>query len=302
MNNIIKTISGAYQKAHDAFFLAATVEGKSQRTLSLYEYALASVETFLEDKNPLEATTDDIRRYLLCQEGQKSKATIATYLKELHVFYNFAANEGFINENPATGIKPPRLPRAYPYVLSEADVEAMLKAIKGKTFEAKRNYALLLFFLDTGVRVSEAVGLTLEDINLTTYTARVNGKTGERVVHFGKVAAKALSAYLRARGSIAHEDSFFVSSVGNAISRHGVLRMIGRLGEKAGITGKRVSPHTLRHTAATFWIKNGGDTVSLRRQLGHVDHRMIDVYVNLVGRDLAEAHGKYSPLKRVTIK
>lgn len=132
-----------------------------------------------------------------------------------------------------------------------------------------------------------------------TYNAKVDGKTGERTVHFSEETAKALSTYLKARGVLAHEDSFFVIGE-NRLRRDTCLKIIKRLGEKAGIDKKkRLSPHTLRLTAATFWIRNGGDTVSLRRQLGHVDHRMVDVYVNLVGRDLAEAHSKYSPLKRV---
>ena len=149
--------------------------------------------------------------------------------------------------------------------------------------------------------MSELTGLNVDDVELATYTARVNGKTGERTVHYGKTTAKALSSYLKSRGFIPHEDAFFVSiSKGkNRLTRSGVLQLVKKLGNKAGISGKRVSPHTLRHTAATFWIKNGGDTVSLRRQLGHVDHRMVDVYVNLVGKDLAEAHSKYSPLKRI---
>lgn len=159
---------------------------------------------------------------------------------------------------------------------------------------------MIMFFLDTGLRVSELCGITLDDINFTAYNARVSGKTGERTVHFSKETAKALSRYLKARGLIAHEDRLFVVGE-NRLRRDTCLKIIKRLGVKAGIDKKkRVSPHTLRHTAATFWIKNGGDATTLQRQLGQVDPRMVDVYVNLVGKDLAEAHSKYSPLKRIS--
>lgn len=291
----------SYQKMRDSFFLAATIEGKSSDTLDLYERILKRFETFLSGKDPSEASSSDIRRYLLSmsEKGYK-KATIATHYKKLHAFYNFFVSEGAIEKNPLSEIRPPKLPRFYPYVLLEEDIAKLLRAAQGKSFEAKRNYAMLLLFLDTGVRVSELTGLTLDGLSLATYTAKVRGKGDkERTVHFGKETAKALSAYLKTRGFIPHEDAFFVSRLGESIGRHAVLRMIKRLGEKAGIVGKRVSPHTLRHTSATFWIKNGGDPVSLQRQLGQSDPRMVDVYVNLVGRDLKEAHRKYSPVSRV---
>lgn len=297
----MKTKNLSYQKIRDSFFLATTIEGRSHHTLELYEYILASFERFLNDKNPLEAEAGNIRRYLLSlsEKGYK-KATIATHYKKLHAFYNFLSSEGIIEKNPLSLVKSPKLPRCYPYVLSEEEVVKLLRVARGKTFEDKRNYAMLLFFLDTGARVSEVTGLTLDDVSLATYTARVRGKgERERTVHFGKETAKTLSAYLRSRGVLPHEDTFFVSRRGEGLGRHAVLRMVKRLGGKAGIVGKRVSPHTLRHTSATFWVKNGGDPVSLQRQLGQSDPRMVDVYVNLVGRDLKEAHSKYSPLKRL---
>jgi len=290
----------SYQKALDSFYLLATIEGKSRNTIELYEYVLKSFKSFLEKKNPVQATSNDIRLYMLYLNDKKyKKSTIGTHLKELRVFYNFLLAEGHIEISPVNGIKSPKLPRYYPFVLSEEEVESLIKAVRGKSFEAKRNYAILLFLIDTGVRVSELTNLELDDVNMATYTAKVNGKTGERTVHFGKSSAKALSAYMRVRGFLPHETRFIVSSVGEPLGRHSILRMVKRLGEKAGIANKRVSPHTLRHTCATFWIKNGGDPVSLQRQLGQSDPRMIDVYVNLVGRDLAEAHRKYSPLKRL---
>ncbi len=178
----------------------------------------------------------------------------------------------------------------------------LLRVARGTTFTAKRNYAMIMFFLDTGVRVSELCNLTLDDVNLATLTAKINqGKGGkDRVVHFSKETAKPLSTHLKARSIIPYEDAFFVSMEGNRMRRDSVLKIIKRLGIKAGIEKrKRLSPHTLRHTCATFWIKNGGDPVSLQRQLGQSDPRMIDVYVNLVGRDLREAHSKYSPVSRV---
>lgn len=246
---------------------------------------------------------DDKRRYMLMlKDAGYSIATIATHHKELKVFYNFLLNEEHVTKNPTTPIKAPKQPRVYPYVLSEEEIDKLLKVTNGNTFEAKRNYAILLTFIDTAIRVSELCSLKLEDVCFATYTIKINqGKGGkDRVVHFSKDTAKALSSYIKKRGFVAHEDSFFLTKQNNSLSRDTVFRIIKKLGVKACIDRKRrVSPHTLRHTSATFWIKNGGDPVSLQRQLGQNDPRMVDVYVNLVGRDLKEAHSKYSPLQRV---
>lgn len=291
------TNTAEWQRIRDSFFLAATIDGKSPKTISLYELVINRFVDFMSPRTPLETTPNDIRLFLLgLQERGYAKTYQFTHYKEIKVLLNFLVSEGHLEKSPMAGIKGPKLPRCYPYVLSEEEIDLLVKAARGTTFEAKRNYAILLFFVDTGVRVSELTNLSLDDVKLATYIARVDGKTGERIVHFGKTTAKALSAYLKARGFIAHEDA---NKGRNRMTRSGVLQMIRKLGKKANIIGKRVSPHTLRHTAATFWIKNGGDTVSLRRQLGHVDPRMVDVYVNLVGKDLAEAHRKYSPLKRL---
>lgn len=290
------------QEILKSFFLAATIEGKSKRTLELYDETLKPFAEFIKPKSLLEATSNDIRSFVFdLQKKNRARATIYTHLKELRVFYNYVFTDRK-EENPMANIKAPKLPKSYPYVLSEDEVDRLLKAIKGRDFEAKRNYAIILFFLDTGVRVSELVGLNLDDVSLATYTAKVSGKTGERTVHFGQITAKALASYLKKRGFLAHEDAFFVSVVsgGNRLTRSGVQQIIRKLGQKAGVDKKkRVSPHTLRHTCATFWIKNGGDPVSLQRQLGQSDPRMVDVYVNLVGKDLKEDHNKYSPLKRL---
>jgi site-specific recombinase XerD len=293
-----------YLQAKESFFLSAQVEGKSRRTLELYEETLKKFELFLKDKDLLCANSTDIRQFLFSLEKQGfAKATLYTHHKELRVFYNFLLNEGYISENPMKGIKPPKMPRVYPYVLSEEDVEKLLRATRKNSFEGKRDYAILLTFIDTGIRVSELINLSIDDVSLAIYTMKVRGKGDrERVVYFSKDTAKAISAYIKTRGFIAYEDSFFVSRSEEPMNRNSVLQMLKRLAKRAKIKDKRVSPHTFRHTSATFWIKNGGDTVSLRTQLGHVDTRMVDVYVNLVGKDLRDAHRKYSPVSRLLIK
>lgn len=287
-----------YLLARDAFFLAAQVEGKSKRTLELYETTLKAFESFLEDTSPLEATSNDIRRFLLHLEVCGfAKATIYTHQKQLRVLYNFFSCEGHLEKNPMEAIRQIRLPRFYPYVLSEEDVLKLLRAAKGKSFLAKRNFALISLFLDTGIRVSEANKLTMESVNIAACSIKVKGKGGkERTILFGKSTAKAILSYLKARGSFPFEDHLFVSRKGEPLERCYVGRIIRRLGNEAGIQGKRISPHTLRHTFATLYIKRGGSPFVLQRLLGHADIKTVMLYVNLVGRDLRDDYFKHSPI------
>ncbi len=186
----------SYKEIRDSFFLAATIEGRSEQTLALYENTLRQFEKYLETETPLVADSIKIRRFIAqLTKRELAKATIATHVKELNVFYNFLTSENYIETNPMKLIKAPKAPRCYPYVLSEEDVLKLLKVTKGKSFTAKRNYAMIIFFLDTGVRVSELCNINLDDISLATLTAKINlGKGGkDRVVHFSKDTAKALT-------------------------------------------------------------------------------------------------------------
>ncbi len=99
-----------YEKAKSSFFLAATIEGRSQETLNLYEYALGAFENYSKPVSPIEATTSDIRGYVLnLIDRDFARATVATHIKELRVFYNFLVSEDYLEKSPMTGIKTPKL-------------------------------------------------------------------------------------------------------------------------------------------------------------------------------------------------
>ncbi len=171
----------------------------------------------------------------------------------MRAFFNFLEADELIESSPVKAVKSPKIPRVFPYVLSEEEVHKLLLAAKGKSFSAKRNYAMLCLFLDTGIRVSELCNLKLDDIKFATMSIKVIGKGNkERVILFSKKCAKALMKYIKARSFVPFEDILFVNKEGEPFKRRGILQIIHRLGKKAGIKGKRVSPHTLRHTFATL--------------------------------------------------
>ncbi len=208
--------------------------------------------------------------------------------------------EGYWEENLSSTLKRPRLPKQFPHVLNDEQANLLLKAPNKKTWEGYRNYVMLLTFLDTGIRLSELLTLTIDRTNLIRGSLLVEGKgEKEREVYMGKTLRKEMSRWLKMRGFYPYEDRVFVTRDGRPLKKRGVEQIVERLAKKAGIQGVRCSPHTLRHTFATNFIRNGGDVFTLQRLLGHSDIQTCMIYVHMGGKQLREAMLKYSPVDRL---
>jgi integrase/recombinase XerD len=280
--------------AREDYLLSCQVEGKTKRTLGLYADVTGRFACFVQGKALEDVAPHDVRSYLATLNC--STVTVNIHCRTLRAFFSFLAKNGYIKSNPMDGITTPKVPRVFPYVLSEEEVSALLKVAKPDV----RDYTILLFLLDTGVRASELCGISVDDVSLAVRSTRVFGKGAkERTVYFSDVTARALARWLSVRNPSDYETALFVGRLGEALTASGVLQIVRRVGKKAGLEGKRVSPHTLRHTFATLYVKEGGDAHSLQQMLGHTTTKMAEAYVNLVGRDLADAHRKYSPVGRL---
>lgn len=160
----------------------------------------------------------------------------------------------------------------------------------------------MLMLLDTGIRVSELAGLELGKVDLSAGFITVCGKGNkERQVPLGITMRTVLAKWLMMRNQITHADPYlFVARDGRQLKVRTIQDEITYYGEKAGIVGVRVSPHTFRHTFAKMWIMNGGDAFSLQKILGHTAMDMVRKYVNLATNDVAEQHRKFSPADRIS--
>lgn len=286
-------------KAVEMFYLRCKVDGLSPKTILNYEKVLSSFERFLGDLPLKEVTTTLLRAYFFELKGRNLRpASLATHYRNLKVFFSFLVREGIFEKNPIDGINKPRLPSQFPHVLEEHQVQALLKvAKKRRSFEGVRDYTILLAFLDTGIRRGELLGLDTRDADLSNRSLKVRGKgSKERTVYFGRKLAKALHKYFEARGYKPCEEALFITRSGERLKERNINQMIERLEKRAKIDGVRVSPHAFRHTFATSYIRNGGDPFTLQRLLGHSDIKTVMIYVHMVGRDLKEAHARYSPI------
>uniref|UniRef100_A0A7V6CCZ6 Integrase n=1 Tax=Thermodesulfobacterium geofontis TaxID=1295609 RepID=A0A7V6CCZ6_9BACT len=295
----MKKLDITLKKLFDDFILFSQVNGKKQKTLSWYKDMLTPFINSLsfENLNILE-----IRRYIaqLQKRGLKP-TTIDCHIRAIKTFLHFIHEEGYIDEDLSKKIKKPKLPKQYPYVLNDEQVFALLKACNKKTWEGFRNYVMMITFLDTGIRLSELINLKLQDINFNKKSILIrDGKGGkDREVYMGRTLLKEMAKWIKMRGHFPYEDRVFITRQGDPLNKRGIERVIERLAKKAGITGVRCSPHTLRHTFATNFIRNGGDVFTLQKILGHSDITTCMIYVHMGGRQIQEAMMKFSPVDRM---
>jgi integrase/recombinase XerD len=296
-----ETVSTLTQ-AVEQFTLMARVEGRSKKTLDLYAWVFDRLIEFLGDRLLTELHPGLIRQYLAhLHERGFTPASLGMHYRVLHAFFNWLKREGLISASPMDGISPIRQPKQYPFVLEESQVRALLAACDKSTVHGARNYAMLLLFLDCGLRLHELISLRLSDVSLARRSLKVHGKGArDRIVFMGARTTKALRRWIELRGyKTAFSDALFIDRKGEPLKPRWVQTVIARLGKRAGIKGVRVSPHTLRHTAATLAVKNGMDPFALQRLFGWENIQTALKYVHMAGTALREAHAKASPVDRL---
>lgn len=169
----------------------------------------------------------------------------------------------------------------------------------GRDFVGVRDRALIMMLMDCGLRASEAAGLDLDNVHWTECTLLAMGKgSRERVVPFGQATRKALTNYTFRRGDL-DTNALFLSTLGCQMDRHRIWDIVGERCARAGITGVRCSPHTLRHSFAVSYLRNGGDVFSLQKMLGHSSLDMTRKYAELSQTDVIDKHRLYSPADRL---
>jgi site-specific recombinase XerD len=293
-----------FAEAEELYRLYCRARGLSPRTLDTYFSSLAYLRTFLavDGVGAEIPSSQHLRAYIASMlERGLSRGTVQVRMRAVRAFCNFLVREGLVDASPFRGVQIPRVPDRFPNVLGVDEVARLVAASKGTTWTGVRNHALILAFLDTGMRLGELIRLDVEDVNLGTCVIRIrSGKGGkERHVFMGRTLHRALRRWLGLRGLAGLRDPFFATHQGSRLKKRNVERVVERIAKKAGLGDRRVTPHQLRHSFATHYIMNGGDPFSLQRILGHSDIKTTVVYVHMAGAGLREAHAKASPVDRL---
>lgn len=215
-------------------------------------------------------------------------------------FHRFCLREGLTGTDPAAAVKPPPPPQRLPKALSVDEVTRILTAAAGEDVLNARDAALLEFLYGTGARISEAVGLDVDDIDIEVGAVLLRGKGGkERVVPVGSYALEALSAYkVRARPELVGRGrgthALFLNARGGRLSRQSAWTVLRRAAAKAGIA-KEISPHTMRHSFATHLLDGGADVRVVQELLGHASVTTTQVYTLVTVDKLREIYATSHP-------
>ncbi len=275
-------------------FLALLAARRAARTVDAYRRDLARLGLFLGE--PVAgASVEQLERYTAAMRADGlSAATIARRTAAARSFFRHLQLIGSRADNPAAEIALPRRTRRLPRTLSAGEAERLIEAANGVTPRALRDKALVELLYGAGLRVSEAVGLEKNGVDLDERAVRVLGKGGkERVVPLGRQAAEALRRYL-ARGR-PHLDrrrrpELFLNAKGGGLTRSGAFLILRRLAGTAGLEPGRVHPHLLRHSFATHLLEGGADLRSVQEMLGHADLSTTELYTHVSDRRRREAY------------
>jgi integrase/recombinase XerC len=287
----------------------ADERGVSRHTRAAYGKDLGRFAAFLSTvfwNKPLEkvAARDvdalAVRSYLahLRADGL-TKASIGRHLSALRTFFAFLKREGHVGANPAKAIATPRREHALPRTLSVTEAGAVVEAKGCEGALGARDRALLELLYATGLRVSELVGLELEDVDLSARQVRTVGKgKKERIVPFGRAAADAVKPWLRERGEMrpsAKDAAFlFLNARGGRLTDRSVRRILDRAMLGADVA-RHASPHALRHSFATHLLAAGADLRSIQELLGHASLSTTQKYTHLDAARLIDVYRKSHP-------
>jgi integrase/recombinase XerD len=296
----------------EAFLEMMSAErGAARNTLDSYKHDLEDVAGFLGSKRLLEATADDLRRYLgdLARRGFAA-TSVARRLSALRQLYRFLLEEKTIATDPTAVLDGPKRGRPLPKILSEREVERLLALAEeearvagsaGERSRAVRLWALLELLYATGLRVSELVGLPVAAGRARGDVILVRGKGGkERLVPLNTIAKAALAQHLAEREKhdrMARSSHLFpADGESGHLARQVFARDLKALAARAGLPAAKVAPHVLRHAFASHLLARGADLRTVQQLLGHADIATTQIYTHVLDESFRRLIEDHHPL------
>ncbi len=316
----IATISLGLRELIAWYQISNQAEGKSPRTIAWYTEMLRSFLNYLKKElkcHDLSAFNIDIvRNYIIYlhnkpkfqghpytpqQNKLLSPRTVQCHVRALKAWGSWLYAEGYTDQNILANLKLPKATSKVMEPLTLLEIKKVVSSINRNIYSGERNHAVLVTLLDSGLRASEAAGITLDNLNLKDGFIKVIGKGDkERIVPIGKFVQMELLHYIekvRPQPYGSDYDKLFLTRGGKPITVNTVKLVFSRLASSSGV--KRLHAHLCRHTFAINYLLNGGDIFSLREILGHTTLEMVNHYLHFTSSQITSQHQKYSPMDRM---
>lgn len=276
-------------------------KGLSKRTTESYTNDLEVYEEFLNKRGITDVRgikDSDIKDFLKVRNDNDKTTTIAHNLTVIKNFHAYLLREQIVSKDVALLIERPKLRKSLPRTLSISDIDKLLDIELDSIFDY-RNKAMLELMYGVGLRVSEIVNLSVNDIDLTNCVIRIMGKgSKERIVPLGEYSIFYLNLYLDRRREMLKDnrtcDKLFLNNHGMGMTRQGFFKNLKQLLLEKGLNPD-VSPHTLRHSFATHLLNNGADLRSIQEMLGHSDIATTKIYTHVSDDKVINDYKKYHP-------
>ncbi|SCP95214.1 integrase/recombinase XerD [Anaerobium acetethylicum] len=280
---------------HDVKKTSANTEISYQRDLNKLQHFLQ--EQGVDDVSKVTAT--NLNSYTLYLERNGfATATISRNIASMKSFFCYLSKNGMVHGDIAEAIKPPKIEKKTPGILSANEVVRLLDQPKGNSPKELRDKAMLELLYATGIRVTELISLRLSDVNLHMDYIVCHEGLKQRLIPFGAAAKNAMINYLthsrQSMVSDAENDILFTNCSGTPMSRQGFWKLLKQYAKKAEITSD-ITPHTLRHSFAAHLIAAGADLRSVQIMLGHSDISTTQVYTHLSDNKIREVYMKAHP-------
>ena len=244
-------------------------------------------------------TETNLNSYMLYLENRHfAPSTVSRSVASMRAFFQYLTRERVIDKDPSEHLKPPKVEKKMPEVLTVREVDLLLAQPSQETPKGIRDKAMLELLYATGIRVSELIHLTWPDVNLSMGYITCRERDKERVIPFGSVARRALHHYLADARKVFVGDQetevLFTNCSGKPMSRQGFWKILKGYAASAGIE-KDITPHTLRHSFAAHLIQNGADVRSVQEMMGHSDISTTQMYVNMSVNKIRDVYAKTHP-------
>ena len=278
-----------YKQLDEFITYLSSEAGKSDNTCQSYRRDIRQFLDWLYSRYPIQNLNDIASEHIeayakLLQDSDRSPATVSRLIASLKAFFSYGQRSGWMSHDPGSVMKPPKVIKKAPKILTDTEILRLLSQPETDSAKGIRDKAMLELLCDTGLRVSELIGLQLNDIDIHKRRLSVGGSRRRSVI-FDRKIVKYLENYIDyARNELIagkeDTDSLFVNVSGEEMSRQGFWKIIKKYGDTAGI-GKELTPHTLRHSFAAHALRSGRNIREVQKVLGHSDISTTSGYAGL---------------------